>query len=162
MRRRFKLWNRAHENGQHNSDQLLWWLRTCAQYTSLISWRITKEYPLHNSVNINKYLVCVHDHIWKIVMIDIGCSVIFWSKVSVAKNHLQSFKRAGCWCHSLDLSVALWEQCWFLPPKMHLTFYKGICATFRYCSNKWRVSWCWIKSLWKNIYIIFAFTLHPG
>ena len=93
-------------------------------------------------------------------MTDVGRSVIFWSKVSVAKNCLQSFEQAGCWCHSLDLSVALRKQCWFLPPKMRLTFYKEICATFRYCGNK-RSSQYQIKSVWKNN-IVFAFTLHPG
>ena len=106
IRRRFKLWNRAHENGQRNSDWLLRRLRTCAQYTN--KFNFTKDYersiPLHNSVNINKYLICVHDHFWKIVMTDVGCCVIFWSKVSVAKNCLQSFEQAGCWRHSLDLT----------------------------------------------------------
>ena len=146
IRRRFKLWNRAHENRQRNSDWLLRRLRTCAQYT--IKFNFTKDYersiPLHNSVNINtttdKYLICVHDHFWKIVMTDVRRSVIFGSKVSVAKKCLQSFEQAGCWHHSLEPSVALRKQCQFLPPKMRLTFYKEICAMFRYCSNKWHSS----------------------
>ena len=77
-----------------------------------------------------------YDHFWKIVMTDVGHSVIFGSKVLDAKNRLQSCEQAGCWHHSLDLSVALREQCWFLPPKMHLTFYKEICATFRFAVIK--------------------------
>ena len=58
IRRQFKLWNRAYENGQHNinSDWLLWRLRTCAQYTN--KFNFTKDYersiPLHNSVNIKR------------------------------------------------------------------------------------------------------------
>ncbi len=58
IRRRFKLWNRAHENGQRNSDWLLRRLRTCAQYTN--KFNFTKDYersiPLHNSVNINRQI----------------------------------------------------------------------------------------------------------
>ena len=124
------------------TDWLLRRLRTWAQYTN--KFNFTKDYersiPLHNSVNINKYLICVHDHFWKIVMTDVAHSVIFRSKVMVAKNRLQCFEQAGCWRHSLDLSVALQKQCWFLPPKMRLTFYKEICATFQYCGNKRRSS----------------------
>ena len=58
IRRRFKLWNRAHENGQRNSDWLLRRLRTCAQYTN--KFNFTKDYkrsiPLRNSVNINRQI----------------------------------------------------------------------------------------------------------
>ena len=58
IRRRFKLWNRAHENGQRNSYWLLRRLRTCAQYTN--KFNFTKDYkrsiPLHNSVNINRQI----------------------------------------------------------------------------------------------------------
>ena len=55
IRRRFKLWNRAHENGQHNSDWLLQRLRTWAQYTN--KFNFTKDYErLHNSVNINRQI----------------------------------------------------------------------------------------------------------
>ena len=58
IRRRFKLWNQAHENGQRNSDWLLRRLHTCAQYTN--KFNFTKDYkrsiPLHNSVNINRQI----------------------------------------------------------------------------------------------------------
>ena len=43
-RRRFKLWNRAHENGQRNSGRLLRRLRTCAQYKNKFNFTNLKDH----------------------------------------------------------------------------------------------------------------------